>query len=210
VGLGWVGEARAGDVSEAAEARKSSFAARWAFSGERFWKRAAVASVGALALLVGLIVARSIRTGQAPVAAGAAMAAASIPQGVPAPSAAADAEKVRLVVRATPSGARILVDRQLVRENPVSLLLPRDGATHSVRVEADGYAPRDDTFSATADRTWLVALELRKPAFAHFPPSRYAAPAPVAPTPAAPSPAAAASANSPLQRRINAANPYAE
>jgi hypothetical protein len=69
--------------------------------------------------------------------------------------------RVHVIVRATPAEARIVVDRQLVVDNPCVMTFPKDGGSHSVRVEADGYAPREDVFDATADLTLVIGLERR-------------------------------------------------
>jgi serine/threonine-protein kinase len=68
-------------------------------------------------------------------------------------------ERIHLVVRATPPNARIVVDKQIVLDNPCVMTLPRDGASHSVRVEADGYTAREDRFDATGDMTLVIGLE---------------------------------------------------
>jgi serine/threonine-protein kinase len=123
--------------------------------------------------------------------------------------------KVRVVIRASPAHARIFFDRRLVLENPSVETMTKDGATHVVHVEADGYVAQDNSFEASGDTTLVLALEPRKT------PARSAS---VAHTPAAPStPAPSSAANvAPLatpapapapvggvpQRRINANNPY--
>jgi hypothetical protein len=123
-------------------------------------------------------------------------------------------------VRAPPN-ARVVVDHQAAG-NPAIVTLPKDGAAHSVRVEADGYVPRDETFSATGDGTLVIALEPRVAPPVRVAPARAAAPAPappasavtsvapVAPVVSAPPSPTATAANGVPQRRINPTNPYAD
>jgi hypothetical protein len=68
-------------------------------------------------------------------------------------------ERIHLVVRATPANARIVIDKQIVLDNPCVMTFSRDGASHSVRVEADGYTAREDRFDATGDITLVIGLE---------------------------------------------------
>jgi serine/threonine-protein kinase len=159
--------------------------------------------------------------------AGGTPPAAALPPATPA-SAAVDgrdpaaAEKVHLTVRAPPS-ARIVVDHQVAIGNPAIVTLPKDGASHSVHVEADGYLPRDDTFSAIGDGTLIIALE-RKAPLVRIAPARAGSPAAIpaastadsvasvvsAPPPPPPTAPTGTAANAVPQRRINMANPYAD
>jgi hypothetical protein len=134
----------------------------------------------------------------------------------------APAERARVIVRATPSHAHVTIDAQGTAENPWAGFLPKDGATHSAHVEADGYAPHDESFTVTGDTTLMIFLEPRKAAARAPAAARSAAPPPVTapialsapppPPPAhaepAPAPAPAAAGGVPL-RRINQSNPYA-
>jgi serine/threonine protein kinase len=170
---------------------------------------------GALAVVAGVVIVR--RPGTASIAPPMVAAPAAM-----APASAAKADDraaggtVYMVVRASPAHARIFVDRSIVLENPFVETMTKDGATHVVHVEADGYVPQDNSFEASGNTTIVVALEPRKT------PARWA---PVARgTPAAPSTSAQPSTASvaPLagpapaqtpagvvpQRRINSNNPY--
>ena len=184
-----------------------------------------VVLLGAVATLVGLLAVRH----------SAVAAAQSLPAPAavapPAPSAAvpvdtapepAPPETVHVVVRASPPRAKIVIDRNLVFENPCVATLAKDGASHSVHVEADGYTPRDETFDARADAVLVIALEPRKatwhwvPPVPHpAPPLAAPAPAPVSAAPPAPPPPAPPASAAPApaatgtqQRRINTENPY--
>jgi eukaryotic-like serine/threonine-protein kinase len=187
--------------------------------GSRSWMLGvalAAALAGALAAVAGIVaVRRPAASSIAPLAAAstAAPAAASAPGAdVGAPGA-----KAHVVIHATPAHARIFVDRNLVFENPYLETMTKNGATHFVHVEADGYVAQDNTFEASGDTTLVLALEPRKT------PAR-PSPAPVAhllaagPTPA-PSPtvsvappASPAPVPTPAgvvpRRRINPNNPY--
>lgn len=194
--------------------------------------------LGAVATLVGLLAVR-----HSAVDAAQALTVASVAPSTAPPVLAtaqplqdlAPAEAVRVVVRASPARARIVIDRNLVFENPCVAMLPKDGATHTVHVEADGYAPRDDTFETHSDAVLVVALEPRR-AMAHAGAVTYhPAPPPPAPPPAAPPSPASSHASPPVeppqpvppppapsaappqanlaptgipQRRINTNNPY--
>lgn len=91
------------------------------------------------------------------------LAATSPPSAAPpvasTPPVDPQAEKAHLFVRASPASARIVVDGQPMPSNPWGMALPNDGASHTVRVEADGFLPREDRFDATGDMTLLIALE---------------------------------------------------
>jgi serine/threonine-protein kinase len=77
---------------------------------------------------------------------------------------------IRLLVRASPPSARVTVDDRILPGNPYAITLPRDGASHTVLAEADGFVSREDRFDATGDMTLVIALERRE-----------AEPAPIAP-----------------------------
>ncbi len=77
----------------------------------------------------------------------------------PSGSGRPSAESARVIVRASPEEARITFDGALALENPCVVMLRKDGATHTVHVEADGYLPGDQSFDAKGDRTFVLALE---------------------------------------------------
>jgi eukaryotic-like serine/threonine-protein kinase len=72
------------------------------------------------------------------------------------PPAAADVE---LRVSAMPSSARIFVDDKPVDGNPFRGKLAKNGVTHTIRVEAEGYAPRTRTVTAEKDLDLELALQ---------------------------------------------------
>jgi hypothetical protein len=65
----------------------------------------------------------------------------------------------RLFVRASPANARIQIDGRILRGNPYAMTLRRDGASHTVVTEAEGFVRREDRFDATGDTTLVIALE---------------------------------------------------
>lgn len=75
-----------------------------------------------------------------------------------APPAPAPTE-VDLFVSAKPADARILLDDTLVAGNPFSRRLPRDGTTHTLRVEAPGYLADTRTLSFDKDLRLELALD---------------------------------------------------
>jgi hypothetical protein len=85
--------------------------------------------------------------------------AAPPPAASPVEPAPAD---IRLLVRASPPSARVRVDDRTLPGNPYAITLPRDGASHTVLAEADGFVPREDRFDATGDMTLVIALERRE------------------------------------------------
>jgi len=125
----------------------------------RAWAALAAATVGAAAATAALAL-RSWPPRSDPPQGTAASTAPAAPAAVERPTDPAP-ERIHVVVRASPADARIVVDRDLVMDNPCVMTFPRDGGSHTVRVEADGYAPRQDTFDAKADLTLVIGLERR-------------------------------------------------
>jgi serine/threonine-protein kinase len=164
----------------------------------RLWGLLFAMTTGAIVAVVALLALQRSAVPPSTAVVAAQASAASPPLGTARPVEAA-AERIHLVVRATPANARIVVDHQLVLDNPCVMTLPRDGADHSVRVEADGYTAREDRFDATGDITLVIGLERHETT---------AAPIPVHGGGAG-LPAAAAKAALP-PRAGEAANPYAE
>jgi serine/threonine protein kinase len=191
-------------------------ASRW-FMGSWLLAASVVVAFGVLAM-VGVIAMRRApaSASNAPNGAPLLLSPSSTTSGGAAAPDPPTPDNIHVIVRATPPGAHITIDRDLLFENPCVALLPKDNATHVVRIEADGYLARDERFEASGDVTLVVALEARKfpgraapvtrsPVVSASPPPP--APAGAAPEPASPSTAAAQSAFVP-QRRINPANPY--
>jgi eukaryotic-like serine/threonine-protein kinase len=89
----------------------------------------------------------------------------SAPRSLPPVAAAVEPAPadIRLLVRASPPNARVRVDDRILPGNPYAITLPRDGASHTVLAEADGFVSREDRFDATGDMTLVIALEHREP-----------------------------------------------
>jgi hypothetical protein len=129
-------------------------------------------------------------------------------------------DQVRVTVRASPAQAHIVVDRNVVCDNPCAAQFAKDGSRHVVHIEADGYGPHDESFDADADSSLFVTLEPKKssarPTRVLQPPTA-AAQAQPAPTTAASAPPAAAATQVVVapagvvpMRRISRTNPYAQ
>jgi serine/threonine-protein kinase len=141
---------------------------------------------GALILLAGLGAGVALRggTGREPATSTASSSEARAMVGGGAAQNRTPLEKMHVVIRASPPNARIAIDRQIIFENPCVVTLPRDGASHIVHVEAEGYVPRDDSFEGTGDATLVISLEAHR---AQMPQMHWAA-APVRAVPPAPLP----------------------
>lgn len=77
----------------------------------------------------------------------------------PTPGAAAGSALV--VVNANPADAKISFDGKPLSSGRV--FLPKDGKSHVVHIERDGYLPKDEAFLLDGDKTFNVAL-IAKPA----------------------------------------------
>lgn len=134
----------------------------------RRWARVAVVALSAAVVLggagaVALLVGTEEPTATLVSAGGAA---------VDAPDAGS--AEVRMRLKLTPESARVFVDGELRTDNP--LVLPRSGATHRLRVEADGYVARVFSLPATDNREVLVVLTPAEPAEADQAKSKRAEP----------------------------------
>jgi eukaryotic-like serine/threonine-protein kinase len=96
----------------------------------------------------------------APSAAGAPQAAKSAtPSSVGAsPPPVAAAAEIDYTIKVTPASARIFVDGKEQPTNPAMGRVPRDGQMHTIRIEADGYEPKQE--QVTFDRSILLSMEL--------------------------------------------------
>lgn len=167
-------------------------------------------------LLLGAVAAGTAWATLRPVTAGVASGTplATVSSARPAPPmlvAAQDlptVEKVRVVVRAAPIHSRIVID-QVVYENPCVATLSKDGTSHTIHVDADGYLPQDHPFDANGDALFVVALEPHRVPPRPVPPAHGAAP-PASPTGASSAglPFAAAQPGDPPIRQIIPVNPY--
>jgi serine/threonine-protein kinase len=117
-------------------------------------------------------------------------------------------ELVRIAIETTPRDACVYLDDARLAENPAHLA--RDDRPHTLRVEAQGFAPHTTTLRADADATLRITLE--RPA-RYYASARATAPvrADGHDTAPPPSPAAASpgEASRKPQREIETVNPYA-
>jgi serine/threonine-protein kinase len=142
---------------------------------------AAVATVVVLVLLLGgALGVLALRRSSRPAAAAAAPIGAEGDKAGSAPPVDPH-DEIDLTVKARPSEARIFVDGQPERGNPVTGRRKRDGAMHVVRVEAKGYEPREEQLAF--DRSLVLTFDLRPIATAEPAPPPPAQPAPPPPAP---------------------------
>ena len=128
------------------------------------------------------------------------LAAATVEPKPLAPPAAP--ETVDIKISASPPNAKLYLDDQQLPGNPYTASLPKDLASHKLRVEAPGYEAR--TQNVGGDRNADLTISLDR---AHQ--SQPARPRPTgatAPTPAAPPPVTPASPSSPA--KPNCSQPY--
>lgn len=95
--------------------------------------------------------ARAVATASA-----AVTAATAVPETPDTPSPAT--EEIDYTIKASPSHARILIDGQLT-SNPTTGHGTKDGSPHVIRVEADGFQPKEEVLAF--DRSLLLTLELK-------------------------------------------------
>jgi eukaryotic-like serine/threonine-protein kinase len=211
------GSSSLSDSDGATPARGNSTARR---RGARWWSVGASGfAICALAVLALVAVRRRIGLPQAVVSVAPPVAPNSVNATREPQRPLSD--KVHMIVRANPPQARIVVDKSQSFDNPCVILLPKDGTTHALHVEAEGYVSRDDVFDANTDGTLLITLEPRFEQRRTQPraipsPRVVSAPAPISPPTAEPAPTVVQQATAPLtipagalpQRRISAINPY--
>jgi serine/threonine-protein kinase len=128
--------------------------------------RRRVLTVGCVLLASALVVGRYwVRErSRAPIAADAA-ASPAVPSAMQPPPSAAPAPApapaaIELSINATPNDARIFIDDKAVSGNPYRGKLPKDSATHQIRVEASGF--QTVKRSITLDKDLAVEVALRK------------------------------------------------
>jgi hypothetical protein len=119
----------------------------------------AAATLGALFATIGLSV--FLRSPAHPVELPRSASAPAAPSSS-APKERPPLEKTHVIVRVSPANARIVVDRDIVYENPCILAFAKDGAIHTLHAEAEGYAPRDEAFEASGDATFVLTLDPRR------------------------------------------------
>jgi eukaryotic-like serine/threonine-protein kinase len=99
-------------------------------------------------------------------------AAAQAPE--PAPTGDPAAKRIRITLRATPASARFSIDGQAPFENPYVDEVERDGSTHEVAIEADGYKPK--TMQLRFDKDVVLDVTLSKEETPAAPSTRRAPP----------------------------------
>ncbi len=117
-----------------------------------------VAGLAAVAAVAFFVLRRPVAS---PPAAPAELVAASVPI---TPSASAFppkvAEPAHVVVTASPVEATVAIDGQPAANGTFRGEFPRDGRTHTIRIEAPRYEPKSLVFAADEDRTFDFSLEL--------------------------------------------------
>jgi serine/threonine-protein kinase len=197
-------------------------------SARPFWKTGAVPLLLVAGVLsaAGTVALRGRSGGATMTAAAPASTSAAAPPPrapdapVPAPPQAVQAtQAIQAIVTVSPASATIAIDGAKPQVGPFARTLVRDGASHTVVIEAAGYEPKTLQFAADADRTFDIQLEPRRGKMlprasnregTHAPaaPAASVAAPPAAPTPAVP-PAPAVSAAEPNRQRIDTNDPYA-
>jgi len=185
-------------------------------------KRLALAGTGAAAALAVIVASASRGTprgvaisAMAPGTPPAVASAATVPVAPPAPSASAvtapPVEDAIVEIRAAPASARVRLDGRPI-SNPFAGRVARDGAHHTIAVEAPGYFSQTDSFDADGDTERVITLRGKPKSPVPVPveasPAAVASPAEQAPAaPVAPSPAPAPAAGATV-RPIDSSNPY--
>jgi serine/threonine-protein kinase len=135
-------------------------------------RRLAIGGAAAVALLAAATLGFLLRRPPAsPAAAPVVLTATNAgAREAPAPSSTPTPTSVELVVRASPSGAQIALDGQLLLGDPARARVPRDGARHRVGVWADGYEPKVEEVVFTSDLSMDISLDRKaapaRPSFA--------------------------------------------
>lgn len=96
--------------------------------------------------------------------AGWMLSRSSSPAPVAAAAQPASASKIALNLRASPAGAKLYLDDELLPTNPYAGFRPRDGSAHLLRVEAEGYASKSRPVSFDSDISLDLDLEKATPA----------------------------------------------
>jgi hypothetical protein len=120
----------------------------------------ATASVAALALVGGVVAfAAHAKHKAAAAQASPASPASAAASAVAPPAPSAQEATIEFTIRASPPEAKIFVDGMAMPANPASGKRPRDGALHTVRIEAPGFDTREETVAF--ERSVLINIELR-------------------------------------------------
>ena len=112
------------------------------------------------ALVGGVLFARSrTRAKDADARAAASASVAANGTGGTPRTSSDPAPTINFTITASPATAHIAVDGQRHASNPATGRVPIDGALHVIRVEAEGFEPKEQQL--TFDRTFFVTLELK-------------------------------------------------
>jgi serine/threonine protein kinase len=194
----------------------------------RWWKSRALPAVVVVAAMssIGTVALRSPRQSVgagAPPPSRVAVSPVPAATGARVPETAAAPAPIQAQITAFPATATISVDDGPPRIGPFAATFVRDGASHTVLIEAPNYESKTLTFAADADRTFDIGLEPRHgatvPRSSHGarvattpPASTTSASSPgaaiVSAAPAPPSPPAASAAERNRQQ-IDTKDPYA-
>jgi hypothetical protein len=74
------------------------------------------------------------------------------------PPVAPSASSVTVRIEASPKSAKIFVDGKATGDNPHEAKFPKDGASHEIKVEADGYEAQTKTVVADKDTGLSIGL----------------------------------------------------
>jgi eukaryotic-like serine/threonine-protein kinase len=118
-----------------------------------------VIGVGALALSLGVYAFVS-RPANGPSRPPPASASTSTHE----PERSSKAAVVKVELRASPTGARVFLDGELVEGNPALRVLPTDGKVHELRAELAGHQTASAQFTATRDDVVELHLDALKAA----------------------------------------------
>lgn len=72
-------------------------------------------------------------------------------------------QTMRLSLEVQPVFARVLLDGVLLTSQKLEYVIPKDGRTHTIRVESSGWKTRQLEFKAERDVHFVVALDLLPP-----------------------------------------------
>lgn len=178
---------------------------------------AAVAAIGVLIIGVRLFLPSSQPA--PPVSAATGAEQAPFPKGPVTATAAPEQGSVKLVVRVTPSDAKILLDGVLLSAGTFEGKVVKVEGAKRIRVEAPGYLSKEETITLSGDVMMSISLERDAKAKDKEPqaaapaggprPQRPSDPAPPAATPAPPSQTPLAPGQKP-KRTIDSDSPYAQ
>jgi serine/threonine-protein kinase len=114
----------------------------------------AVVFLATSAIAVGLVEARWRQKPEP-----ATLVQAPVTVAAEAPVAPLAVAEVHMLLSAQPLRAKLYLDDRALGSNPVMQVVPKDGASHTVRVEAKGYMPKTLSLNFDSDKEVIVQLE---------------------------------------------------